>query len=51
MAAEGGKTVAEADPEVSEAIDFARYYADRAIELDRPAGMRAPTALASRRPR
>ncbi|MFH5824002.1 proline dehydrogenase family protein [Georgenia sp. AZ-5] len=34
MAAEGGKTVAEADPEVSEAIDFARYYADRAEELD-----------------
>ncbi|MEE6273630.1 proline dehydrogenase family protein [Georgenia sp. MJ206] len=33
MAAEGGKTVAEADPEVSEAVDFARYYADRALEL------------------
>nr|WP_228760201.1 bifunctional proline dehydrogenase/L-glutamate gamma-semialdehyde dehydrogenase [Pseudactinotalea sp. HY158] len=33
MAAEGGKTVAEADPEVSEAIDFARYYADRAEDL------------------
>ncbi|WP_159622808.1 proline dehydrogenase family protein [Ruania rhizosphaerae] len=31
---EGGKTVAESDPEVSEAIDFARYYADRAEELD-----------------
>ncbi|MDR2379123.1 MAG: bifunctional proline dehydrogenase/L-glutamate gamma-semialdehyde dehydrogenase [Bifidobacteriaceae bacterium] len=27
MAHEGGKTVAEADPEISEAIDFARYYA------------------------
>ncbi len=26
MAFEAGKTVAEADPEVSEAIDFARYY-------------------------
>ncbi|KAE8762375.1 aldehyde dehydrogenase family protein, partial [Georgenia thermotolerans] len=38
MAAEGGKTVAEADPEVSEAIDFARYYADRAAELDPDAG-------------
>ena len=37
MAAEGGKTVAEADPEVSEAIDFARYYADRALELE-PSG-------------
>ncbi|MCH8614264.1 proline dehydrogenase family protein [Arsenicicoccus dermatophilus] len=34
MAAEGGKTVAEGDPEVSEAVDFARYYADRALELD-----------------
>ncbi|GMA21884.1 proline dehydrogenase family protein [Arsenicicoccus piscis] len=34
MAAEGGKTVGEADPEVSEAIDFARYYADRALELE-----------------
>ncbi|HLR27691.1 MAG TPA: bifunctional proline dehydrogenase/L-glutamate gamma-semialdehyde dehydrogenase [Ruania sp.] len=30
---EGGKTVGEVDPEVSEAIDFARYYADRAEEL------------------
>ena len=33
MVHEGGKTVAEADPEVSEAVDFARYYADRADEL------------------
>ncbi|WP_449385592.1 proline dehydrogenase family protein [Cellulomonas soli] len=33
MVAEGAKTVAEADPEVSEAVDFARYYADRAEEL------------------
>ncbi|WP_122824749.1 proline dehydrogenase family protein [Georgenia faecalis] len=32
MAAEGGKTVGEADPEVSEAVDFARYYADRALD-------------------
>jgi RHH-type proline utilization regulon transcriptional repressor/proline dehydrogenase/delta 1-pyrroline-5-carboxylate dehydrogenase len=30
MAREGGKTVAEADPEVNEAVDFARYYASRA---------------------
>ena len=29
MAHEAGKTVAEGDPEVSEAVDFARYYADR----------------------
>jgi RHH-type proline utilization regulon transcriptional repressor/proline dehydrogenase/delta 1-pyrroline-5-carboxylate dehydrogenase len=36
MAAECGKTVDQADPEVSEAIDFAAYYADRAEELDRP---------------
>ena len=34
MAAEAGKTVAESDPEVSEAVDFARYYADRAVELE-----------------
>ena len=33
MVAEPGKTVAEADPEVSEAVDFARYYADRAEAL------------------
>ena len=30
MAKDAGKTVSEADPEVSEAIDFARYYADTA---------------------
>lgn len=36
MVHEGSKTVAEADPEVSEAVDFARYYADRAEDLDRP---------------
>ncbi|MCU1491336.1 MAG: putA [Acidimicrobiaceae bacterium] len=34
MAHDAGKTVGEADPEVSEAIDFARYYGDRALELD-----------------
>lgn len=33
-AAETGKTLAEGDPEVSEAVDFAAYYADRARELD-----------------
>lgn len=33
MTAEAGKTVAEADPEVSEAVDFARYYADAADRL------------------
>ena len=34
MARDGGKTVAEADPEVSEAIDFARFYASHAIADD-----------------
>lgn len=33
MVHEAGKTVAEADPEVSEAVDFALYYAERAAEL------------------
>ncbi|MBM7366671.1 bifunctional proline dehydrogenase/L-glutamate gamma-semialdehyde dehydrogenase [Gordonia hydrophobica] len=33
-AAEAGKAVAQTDPEISEAIDFARYYAHRALELD-----------------
>jgi len=31
MARDTGKTVAEADPEVSEAIDFARYYATTSL--------------------
>ncbi len=38
MRDEGKKAAAEADPEVSEAIDFARYYAD-AFRV--PAGLRA----------
>ena len=33
MVQEAGKTVAEADPEVSEAVDFAQYYADQAERL------------------
>ncbi|MGH1489974.1 MAG: proline dehydrogenase family protein, partial [Acidimicrobiales bacterium] len=33
MMAEANKTFVEADGEVAEAIDFARYYADRALEL------------------
>ncbi|WP_336820063.1 proline dehydrogenase family protein [Gordonia sp. MMO-8] len=33
-AAEAGKSVAQSDPEISEAIDFARYYAHQALELD-----------------
>jgi RHH-type proline utilization regulon transcriptional repressor/proline dehydrogenase/delta 1-pyrroline-5-carboxylate dehydrogenase len=34
MAAEGGKTLDQSDPEISEAIDFARYYAQLARGLD-----------------
>jgi RHH-type proline utilization regulon transcriptional repressor/proline dehydrogenase/delta 1-pyrroline-5-carboxylate dehydrogenase len=46
MAAECGKTIDEGDPEVSEAIDFANYYADLAQALDRVDGARAePAAL------
>ena len=46
MAAEGGKTLDESDPEVSEAIDFARYYADRARDLAAVDGARfVPSAL------
>jgi RHH-type transcriptional regulator, proline utilization regulon repressor / proline dehydrogenase / delta 1-pyrroline-5-carboxylate dehydrogenase len=33
MSRDGGKTVGEADPEVSEAIDFARYYAEGAMRI------------------
>lgn len=40
MTVDGAKTVAEADPEVSEAVDFARYYA-HALDLgDETAGCR-----------
>jgi RHH-type proline utilization regulon transcriptional repressor/proline dehydrogenase/delta 1-pyrroline-5-carboxylate dehydrogenase len=34
MGAETGKTLDQSDPEISEAIDFARYYAHLARELD-----------------
>ena len=40
MVGEAGKTFAEADPEVSEAIDFARYYGDLVLELDTPSEAR-----------
>jgi len=40
MASETGKTIAEGDVEVSEATDFAHYYAERALELDRVPGAR-----------
>ena len=33
MVHEGRKTVAEADAEVSEAVDFARWYGERALDL------------------
>ncbi|MGJ9405993.1 bifunctional proline dehydrogenase/L-glutamate gamma-semialdehyde dehydrogenase [Nesterenkonia aurantiaca] len=33
-AAEVGKSVAQTDPEISEAIDFARYYAHSALEIE-----------------
>jgi RHH-type transcriptional regulator, proline utilization regulon repressor / proline dehydrogenase / delta 1-pyrroline-5-carboxylate dehydrogenase len=39
MVHEAGKTVGEADPEVSEAVDFARYYAERALELETTDGL------------
>lgn len=46
MVAETGKTLDQADPEVSEAIDFARYYATSARRLhDLPGARHAPRAL------
>ncbi|GAB3035196.1 proline dehydrogenase family protein [Parafrigoribacterium mesophilum] len=46
MANETGKTIAEGDPEVTEAIDFAGYYASLAPELDAVDGARyTPSAL------
>jgi RHH-type proline utilization regulon transcriptional repressor/proline dehydrogenase/delta 1-pyrroline-5-carboxylate dehydrogenase len=46
MASETGKTLAEGDPEVSEAIDFANYYAERARDLDTVQGARfVPSSL------
>ncbi len=45
MVHEAGKTVAQADPEVSEAIDFARYYAERAMELEADGARFAPLGV------
>ncbi|MDO9396410.1 MAG: bifunctional proline dehydrogenase/L-glutamate gamma-semialdehyde dehydrogenase [Herbiconiux sp.] len=46
MASETGKTIDQGDPEVSEAVDFAHYYAHRALELDEVDGARfEPAAL------
>ncbi|MCX6395775.1 MAG: proline dehydrogenase family protein [Propionibacteriales bacterium] len=41
MASECGKTIDQADPEVSEAVDFARYYAEAALGLEAVDGARA----------
>jgi RHH-type proline utilization regulon transcriptional repressor/proline dehydrogenase/delta 1-pyrroline-5-carboxylate dehydrogenase len=38
MAIETGKTIAEADVEVSEAVDFAHYYAERALDVESVTG-------------
>jgi RHH-type proline utilization regulon transcriptional repressor/proline dehydrogenase/delta 1-pyrroline-5-carboxylate dehydrogenase len=40
MASEAGKTLDQGDPEVSEAIDFAHFYADAALELESVDGAR-----------
>ena len=46
MVSEAAKTVDQADPEVSEAIDFARYYAEHAAELEHVDGAHfVPAAL------
>ncbi|MET0449459.1 MAG: bifunctional proline dehydrogenase/L-glutamate gamma-semialdehyde dehydrogenase [Aeromicrobium sp.] len=46
MASETGKTLDQSDPEISEAIDFARYYAHLARELDSVDGAQfVPAAL------
>lgn len=42
MVNDAGKVVGEADPEVSEAVDAARYYAERAEELERRPGCFVP---------
>lgn len=41
MGAEAGKVIEQGDPEVSEAIDFAHFYAESARALDRVDGARA----------
>jgi RHH-type proline utilization regulon transcriptional repressor/proline dehydrogenase/delta 1-pyrroline-5-carboxylate dehydrogenase len=38
MASETGKTIEQGDPEVSEAIDFAHYYAERGKDLEKVDG-------------
>lgn len=45
MAHEAGKTAEQSDPEISEAIDFAAYYAESARNLDRARSQFTPHAL------
>ena len=40
MMGEAGKTIDQSDPEVSEAVDFAHYYAERSLDLHRWDGAR-----------
>lgn len=42
MTHESGKTIAEADPEISELIDFAMYYAESARQLDQARSVFTP---------
>lgn len=44
MAYDAGKTLAEADSEVSEAVDFAGYYARQALRLEREVPGKGATA-------
>ena len=39
--AEGGKTLVESDPEVSEAVDFVEFYREVALELQERSGLTA----------
>jgi RHH-type proline utilization regulon transcriptional repressor/proline dehydrogenase/delta 1-pyrroline-5-carboxylate dehydrogenase len=41
---DGGKTIAESDPEVSEAIDFVEFYSRNALDLQKRYGSRATPA-------
>ncbi len=47
MADECGKTIAEADVELCEAIDFARYYGERTMELRQSGSSFAPFGVVS----
>ena len=40
MGSESGKVIEQGDPEVSEVVDFAHYYAERGRELERVIGAR-----------